>query len=212
MKRKLILSAGIILIALASFSQDEGSSYKSDEFKTLFGSHRPGGFYGAFNFGYTEIDNKQAVMFGGRIEWIVNHSIGFGFGGNGFINEYHFDPVLNRDVFLTGGYGGFYFEPILFPNFPVHLSFPVLLGVGGISSIAKETNFYRNTVENSEVFLLAEPGGEIELNLTRNFRLAFGATYKFTTAFDVGISGSAPVNSNAIEGWTYMLTFKFGRF
>jgi len=212
MKIKLILSVGIVLITLASFSQHQGSSYRDQEFKPLFGSHRPGGFYGAFNFGYTEIDGRQAVIFGGRIEWIVNHSIGFGFGGNGFINEYHFDPVLNRDVFLTGGYGGFYFEPILLPNFPVHLSFPVLLGVGGISNIARETDFSHNTVENSEVFLLAEPGAEIELNLTRNFRLAFGASYKFTTPFDVGINGSVPVSSKAIEGWSYLITFKFGRF
>jgi hypothetical protein len=212
MKRKIILSAGIILITLASFSQDDGSAYRNNEFKTLFGSHRPGGFYGAFNFGYSEIDNKQAVIFGGRFEWIVNHSVGFGFGGNGFINEYHFDPLLNRDVFLTGGYGGFYLEPILLPYFPVHLSFPVMLGVGGVSNVARETNSYHNTVENSEVFLLAEPGAEIELNLTRNFRLAFGATYKFTTAFDVGISGSTPVSSKALEGWSYLITFKFGRF
>ena len=78
-----------------------------------------------------EVCPKQAVIFGGRFEWIVGHSIGLGFGGNGFINEFHYEPALSSDVFLTGGYGGFYIEPIVMPNFPVHLAFPILLGGGG---------------------------------------------------------------------------------
>jgi opacity protein-like surface antigen len=208
MKKTVILSALIILFSTSSFSQDSDK----DEYKTLFGDYQPRGFYGAFTIGYSEIDQKQAVIFGGRFEWIVSHAIGLGFGGNGFINEYHYDPVINQEVFLTGGYGGFYIEPIVVPNFPVHLSFPILLGVGGVSYITKETEDYHNMIEDSEAFLLAEPAAELELNLTRNFRLALGASYRFTTPFDVGVTGATPVSSKSIQGWTYMVTFKFGRF
>jgi hypothetical protein len=212
MKKSVIVSAFIILICSVSFSQSDDSTKKNEEFKTLFGHNRAGGAYGAFTVGYTEINDKQAVIFGGKFEWISAHSLGFGFGGNGFINEYHYDVNLGRDVFLTGGYGGIIIEPILMPNYPVHLSFPVLLGAGGISYITKETQYYHNIVEDSEAFLVAEPSAEIEINITRNFRLAFGATYKFTTRFDVGTTGTSTVGSEALEGWSYMMTFKFGRF
>ena len=208
MKKPVILSVLIILFTTSAFAQENNK----DEFKTLFGDNHPRGFYGAFTVGYSEIDQKQAVVFGGRFEWIVSHSIGLGFGGSGFINEYHYDPALNQDVFLTGGYGGFYVEPIVVPNFPVHISFPILLGAGGVSYITEEMDNYHNMIEDTEAFLIAEPGAEIELNLTRNFRLALGASYRFTTPFDVGATGTIPVSSKSIEGWTYMMTFKFGRF
>jgi opacity protein-like surface antigen len=208
MKKVIISSVLIILLSASIYSQDENK----DEFKTLFGDYHPRGFYGAFTIGYSEIDQKQAVVFGGRFEWVVSHSVGIGFGGSGFLNEYHYDATLNQDVFLTGGYGGFYVEPIVMPNFPVHIAFPVLLGAGGVSYVTREMQDYHNMIEDTEAFLIAEPGAELELNLTRNFRLAMGVSYRFTTPFDVGATGSIPVSSKSIEGWTYMMTFKFGRF
>jgi len=222
MKKSLVFSALFIIFCMTVYSQENDSILKEtntktrtksdDDFKTLFGNNRSQGAYGAFSFGYTEVDNIQAMTFGGKFEWIVSHSLGFGFGGTGFINEYHWDDNLQRDVFLTGGYGGFIIEPILLPKFPVHLSFPVTLGAGGISYITKENQDYHNMIEDSEVFLVAEPSAELEFNITRHFRLAAGASYRFTTPFDIGMSGATPVSSDAIESWTYTLTFKFGRF
>lgn len=212
MKKKAFFSAFIFLLTALSYSQDPGSKKQNDEFRTLFGDHNPRGFYGAFTIGYSEIEQKQAVVFGGRLEWIISHSIGLGFGGNGFLNEYHHDPSINQDVFITGGYGGIYIEPIALPNLPVHISFPMLLGIGGVSYITNNPDFYHNVIEDSEAFLLAEPAAELELNLTRNFRLAFGASYRFTSPFDLGTKGSSLVSSESIEGWTLMVTFKFGRF
>jgi hypothetical protein len=229
MKRTIILSALLIFLWSASSAQEQDSTKsnqeqvkdstkkevkhkeKSDDYQTLFGHNRSSGGYGAFNVGYSQIDNKQAVIFGGKFEWIVGHSLGLGFGGSGFINENHYDTNLGVDVFLTGGYGGFIIEPILLPKFPVHLSFPVLLGAGGISYITENMD-YQNMVEDSEVFLIAEPSAELEFNITRHFRLALGASYRFTSPFNVGTSGSTPVSSDSLDSWTYMMTFKFGRF
>jgi hypothetical protein len=138
--------------------------------------------------------------------------LGIGFGGTGFINESHYDATLNTNIFLTGGYGGLYIEPILMPNYPVHIAFPILLGGGGVSYVTEDMDYNHNMIEDSKAFLIAEPGAELEMNLTRNFRLALGVSYRFTTPFDVGISSSASISSSALQGFSYMMTFKFGRF
>jgi hypothetical protein len=213
MKKTTFLSVILLLIAFAVKSQDpEFQYYKNKEIKTLLGRDRAGGAYGSFSVGYSSVDNKQAVLLGGRFSWIASHYIGIGIGGTGFINEYHYEPSLDREVFLTGGYGGLYLEPILFPRFPVHLSFPVLLGAGGISYISKDPDLNSNYVEDSEAFLLIEPSAELELNMTKFFRLAIGASYRFPTPFDVGLSGTPTANAESLKGFSYMVTFKFGKF
>ena len=212
MKKIILITAVLILFWSSSFSQAYDSTKKNNEFQTLFGNEKHNGAYGAFTIGYSEIDQKQAVLFGGRFEWIIGHSIGLGFGGNGFINEFHYEPALYSDIFLTGGYGGIYIEPILMPNFPVHLAFPILLGAGGISYVTEDWDNHYNMIEDTEAFLIAEPGAEIELNLTRYFRLALGTSYRFTTPFNVGLPDSPNVNSDALKGFSFLMTFKFGRF
>lgn len=213
MQKQVILSTLFILICSTTFSQDpEFQYYKNKEIKTLLGRDRAGGGYGAFTAGYSVIDNKHAVLFGGRFGWLACHSIGVGFGATGFMNEFHYEALLGREVFLAGGYGGLYIEPILLPRFPVHLSFPVLFGAGGISYVSKEGNINNNLIEDSVAFLIIEPAAELELNLTRFFRFAIGASYRFPTAFDVGLSGTPTANAQSIKGMSYTATFKFGKF
>ncbi len=213
MKKFLFLSALFLAFTLASRSQTSDSAYQQNDLRTLFGENREGGWYGAFTTGYTTLEGQPAVLFGGRVEYIANHSIGIGFGGSGFMNEYHYDPVIGRNVFLTGGYGGFYFEPILFPRFPVHVSFPVLLGAGGVSYATQDMNYYHdNLMANSHVFLVAEPAAEIELNITRHIRISFGASYRITSPFDVGTTGGPQISSGVLDTWSYLMTFKFGKF
>jgi hypothetical protein len=212
MKRTIILSTLLILLYSTAFSQDpEFEYYKSREIKTLLGRNREGGAYGAFTAGYSVIDNKHAVLFGGRFGWLASHSIGIGFGATGFINEFHYEPFLDSEVSLAGGYGGLYIEPILFPKFPVHLSFPVLFGAGGISYVSKEASQNNNLIEDTEVFLLIEPAAELELNLTRFCRFAIGVTYRFPSSFDVGLSGTPKADAKSIKGVSYTISLKFGK-
>lgn len=92
------------------------------------------------------------------------------------------------------------------------LYFPVLFGAGGISYVSKESNMNNNLIEDSEAFLLIEPAAEIELNLTRFFRFAIGASYRYPTSFDVGLSGTPSASAASIKGMSYTATFKFGKF
>ncbi len=213
MKKTIILSALLILFYSSSYSQDpEFEYYKNREIKTILGRNRAGGAYGVFTTGYSVIDHNHAVLFGGRFGWLASHSIGVGIGATGFINEFHYEPSLDQNVFLAGGYGGLYIEPVLLPRFPVHLSFPVLFGAGGISYVSKEASVNNNLIEDSEAFLLVEPAAELELNLTRFFRFAIGASYRFPTAFDVGLAGTTKANAESLKGLSYTVSLKFGKF
>jgi hypothetical protein len=213
MKKTIIFTAVLILFSATIFSQEpEFEYYKSKEIKTLLGRNREGGGYCAFSAGYSVIDDKHALLLGGRFGWLASHSIGIGFGATGFMNEFHYEPFLDREVSLAGGYGGLYIEPILFPKFPVHLSFPVLFGAGGISYISKIDSENDNLIEDSETFLLIEPAAELELNLTRFCRLAIGASYRFPSSFDIGLSDRPTVRTESIKGASYYISLKFGKF
>lgn len=213
MKKNLLILLTIILLPATLAAQDpEFQYYKDKEMKTLMGRDRSGGGYASFTTGYTVIDDKHAVLFGGRFAWIASHRLGVGFGATGFINEFHYEPSIDRDVFLTGGYGGLYLEPILLPRMPVHLSFPVLFGAGGISFISKDGGFNDNFIEDSKAFLIIEPAAELELNLTKFFRLAIGASYRMPTQFDIGLPGNYTIDVESLKTMSYTVTLKFGKF
>lgn len=214
MKRTIVLIAAFLL-TLAGIAQEEGNfRYYQDEVKTLFGRHRSNGGYGAFSVGYSEIDHLDAILFSGRGAMIIDHSLAIGLAGTGFINEYHYDPNLDREVFLTGGYGGLLIEPILAPRFPVHISLPVVIGAGGIAFISNEFDVYDNFVEDSDAFLVIEPGAELELNLTRFFRLALGVHYRYISDFNLRYQQTTQsiATAEALKGPSLSLTFKFGKF
>ena len=213
MRKITILSALTVLFCVSAFSQDpEFEYYKSKEIKTLLGRNRQGGGYCAFTSGYSMIDDKHAVLLGGRFGWLASHWVGIGLGATGFLNEFHYEPSLDKNVFLAGGYGGLYIEPIMFPRSPIHLSFPVLFGAGGISYVSKDADINDNLIEDSEVFLLIEPSAELELNLTRFFRIAVGGSYRFPSAFNVGLNGTPKASAESLKGISYTISLKFGKF
>ena len=137
------------------------------------------------------------------------------------MNNLEYDRFNNQiHSSLAGGYGGLLIEPILAGTSPVHLSFPVLIGAGGVTL----TDFYNlddwqspfsNYEYDYDAFFVVEPGVELELNVTRFFRLAAAVSYRYTSeiellGFEDLING--PVAPNALRGFNYGLTFKFGKF
>lgn len=214
MNRIAFLAITLVVSALTIKGQETGFEYYKDrDIRTLTGRNRQGGAYLGLTTGFSVIDNKYALLAGGRLSWIANQALAVGIGGTAFINEFHYEPSLDKDVFLTGAYGGIYLEPILLPRAPVHLSFPVLLGAGGISYITRDNDYPGgNFIEESIPFLLVEPAAEIELNVTRFFRLAFGASYRYPVPFNIGTTGAGFIDVSSLRGWSYILSMKFGKF
>jgi len=198
--------------AASKRSENTTPRYNSD-IKTLTGPGQKVGFYVGFHSEYSQIDGHDAFGAGGSIALVANHSLAIGFAGKGFFSEpYSSAAGTDLKYNYSGGYGGFLIEPILFPKSPVHVSFPILLGAGGIakSSWYNYNYPYEYTqieIDDAEAFLVAEPGVELEFNIARWMRLGLGASYRFTSDLD-----QASFNSDIMNGFTGGFSLKFGKF
>lgn len=179
-----------------------------DQISTIFSKNRSNGAYGALSFGYTQIDGKDAFLMGARGSWIIDHSFAIGFGGNGFVNNVNYNNWRDNDLDynLAGGYGGLYLEPILMPRLPVHISIPVLFGVGAVAQVEDHEDWTYDD-SRSDVFLVFEPSVELEFNMTRHLRLAGTIGYRFTSKIEM-----VDTNPDIMEGANIGLIMKFGKF
>ncbi len=184
-----------------------------DGIQTLTGPGHNVGFYFGLHSEYSQIDGYDAFGAGGTFAIIANHGLAIGFSGKGFFSEpYEVSEITHTSRSYAGGYGGILIEPILFPKYPVHISFPILLGGGGIARSVLYNYYYPYEyttvyVENAEAFMIAEPGIEVEFNVARWMRLGLGASYRFTTTFE-----PSSFDSNPLNGFTGGFSLKFGKF
>ena len=191
------------------------------------------GGYGSFSIGWTKIDGKDALLIGGRAAWIANHRFALGLAGAGFFNnissnryyDSNYDPNYDPNYSLAGGYGGILVEPIVAPNYPVHISVPILIGAGGVTATPADwknydgyysTNYYYAT----DAFFVLEPGIDVEFNITKFFRVALGASYRFTSDIylqhkylnDLDETEYVNVPKDALRSFNANISFKFGWF
>lgn len=210
MKRLILVFVMACAIGNA-FAQDES---RSNEIRTLFSDKKSLGFYGAVSLGYSQINGKDALVSGGRGGVIFNHSTAIGLGGYGFVNNvdaYRWTDESILRYSLAGGYGGIFIEPILGGLNPVHLSFPVLFGMGGVAQVRTFgpgywENPYFDTPE-TDLFFVVEPAVELEVNLARFFRTAVTASYRYTSEVEL-----FAIDPDVLRGWHFGIIFKFGKF
>lgn len=217
----------ILTLLIAGFTVMAGYAQETDRpadgMKTIFGegeiSH---GFYGGITLNYSQIGGEDALLPGMRAAWLINHRLGIGLAGYGFFNDMSFEGSDYKedyiDYHLAGGYGGLLIEPIVEPMSPLHVSFPVIIGAGGIARVKEygwdyyeehdddDNRIYRYR-EDAHAYFVVEPGVEMELNLIRYMRLALGVSYRFTS--DVVLENTS---KTALHGLSGGVTLKFGKF
>lgn len=213
--KRFVVFLTLAACAVILKAQDEQADMQSpDEMRTLFGPNIKHGGYGAFSTGYTSIADRDVALIGGRAAWVLNHSLGIGFGGNGFVSTMEYDKALDSDANISGGYGGFLIEPILFPRFPVHIALPVLVGAGGVAYAKRQAYMHNHnnddydfTAEDASPFFFIKPGVELEMNLIRFVRFSVGAYYMQT-----GNVSLYNFKNDMLNGFSGMMTIKIGLF
>jgi hypothetical protein len=213
MKKIYLLLAFISALLYVNAQEDTETYRNEDEFKTIFGGKTIGG-YGSIGVGYAIIDDNSAVSFDARGGIIMGHWFAMGIGGSGFVTPYEYNTAHSTDLSLAGGYGGFFGEIILMPKSPVHLSFPVLIGLGG-AAISTRYNPNSNTdvtsyIEETSIFTVIEPSVELEFNFTKFFRLSGFFSYRYTT--DLEFDNTYEVSPDALVNYSAGVRFKFGKF
>ena len=219
-KYKIIMKKILVLITLSTFLftfQVIQEQENDKEMKTIFGNKQnSNGGYGDIIFGYTQLDGKDAFIGGIKGGWLINHSVTLGLAGFGFINDISSSgPDGEYRTNLAGGYGGLLVEPVIAPNFPVHVTFPIIIGAGGISYYEDYWNSdnssyppgYYDGYLDSDAFFLFEPGMEIELNIVHFFRIAVGGSYRYTS--DINL---IDYNEDLLRNFNAYFTLNFGKF
>ncbi len=215
--RQTAIFTVVFLLSIGLFAQEENKN--EQEYKTLFGNENiVHGGYGGFSINYSQIDGQDAILAGAKGGWVINHGITIGIAGYGFANNLYFDKTIYEEeatYLLAGGYGGLLVEPIIGPNWPVHVTIPVIIGAGGLalvndytwSSNQGDTDYNYGYTEDADAFFVIEPGIELELNMVKFMRLSIGGYYRLTSDLNL-----VATDSDVLDGFSMGLNLKFGKF
>lgn len=216
---KIINTAIIICFSLVSFAQqnienksDNQTSEKQGlEIKTLFGKDKIShGAYLGLSFGYADLNKKDAIVGSARLAWVIDHCLALGLSASGFSEDFWSDVNNSYKSGLSGGYFGFVIEPIVKPTSPVHVSFPIMSGFGGVT-LVKEYNWNNYTVdyynEDFDAFFIIEPAVEIEANLIKHIRANIFVSHRFTSPIYL-----KDTKRYALNGFSAGIGLKIGKF
>jgi hypothetical protein len=198
---KTFLIASILLFATNVLLSQE---------KTLLTGDVEHGGYGAPVVKFTQINDQFGLFVGARGGWIINHSIALGIGGYGLANNIDWgDRLSELKPRLMMGYGGFEIEIILNSDDLIHFTFDALIGSGAVNYWDDD---YFGTAhwdkwETADVFFVAEPAFNVDMNITSFFRVGVGASYRFISGVEtLGLS------NEDLSGFAGNVIFKFGSF
>ena len=233
---KIVKAKFIILLCLVSslsvYSQgmkaSSDSSSSSYRMNTIFGNKNgsckiPLGYFVEFNAGYTRFGHRNVFLPGISAGLILDHHWTIGITGNFIGNPHglHFSNIHSdsahpqaRSADMRGGYGGGLFEYTLFPQSVIHVSFPLIIGVGmmylspsryGDNSGTLPPDYKHHYMAKSSFFVI-EPGVKMEVNLSKIFRMGLGISYRYAPDPDL-----KRVSETFFNQFTARLSLRFGK-
>jgi hypothetical protein len=198
MMKKTLFVALSLVVGVSAFSQQK-------EYRTIFDNQdvRISGMGGPF-MQFTAVAGEFGHMMGGGGAVMLNDFFfgGYGLGLTNAIPDYVNQNPTDR---LTLGHGGFWLGYSLFGEKPIHIALSSLIGWGEFGVMQ---DFGTYPFVRDKIFVLA-PTVELELNLTRYFRIGAGASFNLYTMVDRNIHGYSNGDLSAPAGF---LSFKFGWF
>ncbi len=188
----------LLSLTIVIFAQEK-------EYQTIFDNQnlRISGMGGPF-MQFTAVAGEFGHMMGGGGAVLLNNFFigGYGLGLTNIIPD-NYNRQTNSH--LTLGHGGFWMGYALFGERSIHLTVSSLIGWGEFG-IVQWDGYY--PIVRDQIFVLS-PTLEVELNLTRYFRIGAGASYNLYTMVDEYQHGYRSSDLSAPGGF---LSFKFGWF
>jgi hypothetical protein len=187
---------------------------KDKEIKSLLGKGNDLNGFGSVDFKVADIMGERAMLAGAYGGVLVNRRYMLGIGGYGIATKLEFDGMVGADpktLNLNGGYGGLVIGGMIASKEVIHLVFPVFFGAGSVE--VSDRNFFPNSPNDAEftiessAFIIVEPAMQVEFNITENFRLAAGMSYRYVTGTELNNVSDADLSGSSV-----MVSFRFGRF
>lgn len=196
--QKTVLTLLFLAATFTAFAQDdEGYVEFNDRNNVVHG------VYLGLTMGLGEIDNQDAFNAGLKVAYVANQQFEVGFAGNFLYSDQdYFNTASGRREDLIGAYGGLHLEPIFFSKSRVNLSFPLLIGAGGIGQIGDNFNdedFEEELNEDDfDAVFVAEPGVSALFNISRYLQIEAGLKYRFSSKIE--LSNSPVTRINGLSG------------
>ena len=193
-----------ILMVLAILAVTAGSARAGEPETLIKGDHEHehGGFGGPV-VKITTFDFEPGILVGGRGGWILDHQLTVGGAGYGLAkNLRKEDGDYSENSQLGFGYGGFELGFIFGSDKLVHGSLHALIGGGGLSLWDPDAE----TTDSGSYFVF-EPELNLELNVTKFFRIGLGVGYRLVAGDDF-----YEYDYLDLSGVTGTLAFEFGKF
>lgn len=231
MKKTLAILSLFLFFGMTALAQEDYSKkadqQNQDEIKTLFRKGKEHkkpvvGYFIGPEVAYTQFTGKKnVVLLGASLGATFNHWISVGLSGYGIINsgslEYKdlvYDEYNNQwqSANLYGGYGGLLLEFQVLPKSPVHISFPILIGGGGMTYMYRpdyvdQYDWGGYQTVDWDAFFVVQPGVRAEFNIVKFFRIGLGVSYRYTPDLNLVNTSSALINQ-----FNANLSLKFGKF
>jgi len=163
----------------SEFMNDDGFQQMETFKNSNKGTH---GIYLGLGGGYANFGSRNFSTFNSRLAYVIDQKFEIGFAGQSFqslsaggINE------GIREV-VAGGVGGLHLKAIFFGKKKIHFSTPLFLGVGGVGVASYYFNNwfedFNSDLESSSIIFVAEPGVNIEFNISKVLGFEMGAKYR----------------------------------
>lgn len=207
---KLVVLAVSLFIVNAATAQND--------IQTVFGKGKPVGGYGAISNKFTSIGGGFANMteiYGGIY---LSKKLLIGAGAAATTNyipvplQYSIDPL--KRMSYEYGQVGMMTEYVMGSNTSIHVAFSMFAGAGFTAQYERPEWYHDNYNDNydysggnEDIFFVAEPGVQLEINILKWMRFSPGISYR--AAFG---SNAVGLTDSDISKISYNATLKFGKF
>jgi hypothetical protein len=190
----------------------------STQTRYLFAKPSSVGLYVAPEASYGQLNGEMTTFAGSSFMLMFNKKWSIGVMGAGSSNR-SFSPAGVKPWYMNANYGGLKLEYTLNPNAPVHVTFPLILGMGVVSADSLNTNVKGGRGGNNEFwgggnaayrnqYGVVIPGITLEANLFRFAKVSLGANYRLAFAQTLGTK----VPENSLNGFNVSAGVKVGLF
>ena len=192
-----------------------------DTTKMLIHFKRPSylGLYVAPEFQYGQLSGGYTSMGGSSVMLLINKRFAIGATAQSSLDN-NFSPTNLAPLYARTTFGGLKMEYTAAPNSAVHVSFPLVVGMGVVSADSvtnrggqgrKDGFEGRNGgfSNNGNTFIVVQPGIMLEANVFRFAKVFAGANYRLAFKQEVN---NAKISNDALQGLSMSAGLKLGLF